>query len=61
MGEYRLYCLNENRHIAHGEWFDAADDDNAIAIVTSKKLGLHCELWEGNRLVAKFPAHVTAS
>ena len=61
MGEYRLYCLNENRHIAHGEWFDAEDDNNAIAIVTAKKLGLHCELWEGNRLVAKIAAHVTAS
>lgn len=61
LGEYRLYCLDQNRHIAHGEWFEADTDDDAIAIVAAKKLGLQCELWSGNRLVAKIPAHVTAS
>ncbi|HEY8433624.1 MAG TPA: hypothetical protein VIK68_03315 [Sphingomicrobium sp.] len=60
LGEYRLYCLDQNRHIAHGEWFAADDDDHAIALVTAKRLGIHCELWSGNRMVAKIPAHVTA-
>jgi hypothetical protein len=60
MTDYRLYCLDDGRHIAHGEWFEADDDEHAVAIVSAKKLGLHCELWQGNRLVAKIPAQVTA-
>lgn len=53
MRDYRLYCLDGERHIAHGEWIEAASDDEAIALVRAKRLGLDCELWEGARLVAK--------
>ena len=58
MPDYRLYCLNGAKHIAHGEWIEAADDGEAIAIVRAKRLGLNCELWEGSRLVAKIVAYV---
>ena len=58
MPDYRLYCLNGEHHIAHGEWIEAEDDDHAIAIVRAKRLGLNCELWEGSRLVAKIVAYV---
>ena len=56
MPDYRLYCFDGERHIAHGEWIQADDDSAAIAVVTSKKIGLDCELWEGNRFIAKIPA-----
>ncbi|HEX5238074.1 MAG TPA: hypothetical protein VFW39_06390 [Sphingomicrobium sp.] len=58
MPDYRLYCLNGDRHIAHGEWIDADNDHEAIALVRAKRLGLNCELWEGSRLVAKIVAYV---
>jgi anaerobic ribonucleoside-triphosphate reductase len=57
MADYRLYCLDRAGHIGHGEWIEAANDDDAIALVTAKKLAVDCELWEGNRLVATIARH----
>lgn len=56
MPDYRLYCLNGTSHIANGEWFEAASDDDAIAIVRSKKLRIDCEIWHRGHLVAEIPA-----
>jgi hypothetical protein len=58
MPDYRLYCLNGERHIAHGEWIEADDDGHAIALVRAKRLGLNCELWEGGRFVATIVAYI---
>jgi hypothetical protein len=57
MPDYRLYCLKGASHIAHGEWIEADSDEQAIALVRAKRLGLNCELWEGSRLVARIAAH----
>jgi hypothetical protein len=51
MPDYRLYCLNDQSHIAKGEWFEAQNDDEAIAFVRAKKLRVTCEIWLQNRLV----------
>jgi len=61
MADYRLYCLDRAGHIGHGEWIEAAGDDEAIALVTAKKLGVDCELWLGNRLVANIVRHGSES
>lgn len=56
MPDYRLYCLDGSHHIGSGEWFEAKDDNEAIAFVRAKKLVVPCEVWQGNRLVAELPA-----
>ena len=61
MADYRLYCLDRAGHIGHGEWIEAAGDDEAIALVTAKKLAVDCELWMGNRLVAAIARHQSES
>ena len=54
--DYRLYCLNSVGHIGTGEWIEAAGDAEAIMIVRAKELAAPCELWLGNRLVARIHA-----
>jgi hypothetical protein len=54
--DYRLYCLNRVGHIGSGEWVEAAGDAEAIMIVRAKELEAPCELWLGNRLIARIPA-----
>jgi len=61
MVDYRLYCLDGvGRISAAGEVIEAESDDEAIEIVRSKMLHLSCELWQGTRLVANFPASQSA-
>ena len=60
MPDYRLYCLNGESHIAKGEWFEAKNDEEAIALVRAKKLPVTCEIWLQNRLVAVVEAHQMA-
>lgn len=57
MRDYRVYCLDGRGKIAAaGEWIEAKNDDEAVAIVRAKKLALNSEIWTGNRLVGKVPA-----
>ena len=57
MPDYRLYCLDGESHIAKGEWIDAKNDDEAIAVVRARKLRVTCEIWLQDRLVAVVEAH----
>ena len=50
---YRLYSLDGVRKVASGEWFDADDDEAALAVAKGKMDGHDCELWSGKRLVAR--------
>jgi hypothetical protein len=53
-GKYRLYCLDARGHISMAEWIDAADDQDAIRQAqTLKQDAQKCEVWDGNRLVAR--------
>lgn len=53
-GRYRLYCLDSRGHISMAEWIDAADDQDAIRQAqTLKQDAQKCEVWDGNRLVAR--------
>jgi hypothetical protein len=53
---YRVYCHDGVRKVVSAEWVAAANDEEAIAAVRILYPGLHCEIWDGNRLVAKLEA-----
>lgn len=53
-GNYRLYCLDARGQISMAEWIDAADDQDAIRQALALKQNAQmCEVWDGNRLVAR--------
>jgi hypothetical protein len=53
-GSYRLYCLDARGHISMAEWIEATDDQDAIRQAqTLKRDAQKCEVWDGNRLVAR--------
>ena len=53
METYRLYCLDGVGKVASAEWIEADDDDAAIATAEAIGKGRSCELWQGERLVAR--------
>jgi len=50
---YRYYCLDRAGRVHTADWFDAADDEDAIAQIKAKHGEATCEIWEAKRLVAK--------
>ena len=51
MQHYRLYFLDEQRHIARAFVFEGADDQDAITQAMAKGDGRAMELWhEGTRV-----------
>jgi hypothetical protein len=60
MASYRLYCLDGlSSRITDAGWIDADIDDEALAEAKSLGKPIPCELWLGDRLVAKIAVHVT--
>jgi hypothetical protein len=58
MPSYRLYCLNGAGRISLADWIEAETDDDAIAKARRLEHGaLKCEVWLGNRLIAKLDSH----
>lgn len=55
MADYRLYGLDGVRKVASGEWFEADDDQAAVAAANEMMDGHDCELWQGTRFVARLP------
>jgi hypothetical protein len=53
---YRLYCLDGMGKVASAEWLEADDDTAAIGAAERQRGGRVCELWQGNRVVARFDA-----
>jgi len=53
-----MYCLDGTGKIGSGEWFEASNDEEALAIVRAKKLLVVCEVWERGRLVGRVSAYV---
>jgi hypothetical protein len=54
--DYKLYCLGGDGKITRSEWIDAQNDQDAIAIARAMGKSVDCEIWKGNRLVARVPA-----
>lgn len=52
-GSYRYYCLDSVGHLHGAERFEADSDADAIAVVETRHPDGQCEIWQGQRLVAK--------
>jgi hypothetical protein len=52
-GNYRYYCLDGAGKLHSAEWFEAENDEAAIALIEAEHPGALCEIWQRNRLVAK--------
>ena len=50
---YRYYHLDGDGRLHFAEWFSAARDEDAIEQVRVNHPDSKCEIWRGNRLVAK--------
>lgn len=50
---YRVYCLDNDKHMVSADWIEAASDEDAIATAEAQGFGSKCEIWEGQRLVAQ--------
>jgi hypothetical protein len=53
---YRLYCLDGLDKVASAEWLEADGDEGAITAAQDLRDGRKCELWQGDRLVARMDA-----
>jgi hypothetical protein len=53
---YRYYCLDRAGQLHRAAWFDARDDDDAIAQVKARHQDATCEVWRGDKLIARLPA-----
>jgi hypothetical protein len=54
--DYRLYFMTYDGHIRHGMDLQCDDDEQAIALVESRRELGPLELWERGRPVKVFPA-----
>jgi hypothetical protein len=50
---YRYYRLDGVGYLHLAEWFEAEDDEGAVALIEQMQADGRCEIWQGNRLVAK--------
>ncbi len=50
---YRYYCLDGVGRLHSAEWFEAESDADAIAQIEALHPDALCEIWQGQRLVAK--------
>ena len=53
MSNYRVYCLDGMNKVASAGWIEAADDEAALERVKQEHDGYKCEVWDGQRLVAR--------
>jgi len=53
VANYRIYCLDGVDKVAGAAWIEADDDASAIELAKELHDGYKCELWDGQRLVAR--------
>ena len=53
MQQYRLFFFNGGRHIQLAHEFEAENDERAKALIEQMHPEGRCEIWQGQRLVAK--------
>jgi hypothetical protein len=53
VASYRLYCLDGVGKVVSAQWLDADNDDSAIEAAHKLREGRSCELWQGQKLVAR--------
>jgi len=50
---YRVYCFDGAAMTLTGDLIEACDDAEAVEIAGARRFGSKCEIWEGDRLVAR--------
>ena len=50
---YRVYWFDTERKEVIADFVNAASDEDAITTMRTDRVGLKCEIWDGNRLVAQ--------
>jgi hypothetical protein len=50
---YRYYFLDSTGRLHGAEWLEAENDEDAVAQIEARHPDALCEVWQGNRLVAK--------
>ncbi len=53
---YRVYCYDSVRNLVSSDLIEASSDEDAVAKAEAAGFGTKCEIWEGDRLVAKLEA-----
>ena len=57
---YRLFCMDWFGKIMGVETIDAASDEEAVEIAREMDLGIKCEVWDRQRLVARIERQAIA-
>ena len=57
MAAYRVYCMDGVNKVVRAEWVEAESDEEALS-AARELMGecVKCEIWQGQRLVAKLSA-----
>jgi hypothetical protein len=50
---YRVYSYDRARHNVAADLIEASSDEEVIAAVETSGFGSKCEIWDGDRLVAR--------
>jgi hypothetical protein len=58
---YRLYCFDGANKVWAANWIEAPTDEAAISVARGMEIGIKCEVWEGNRLVATLTPDTSVS
>ena len=53
MAAYRVYCLDGAGKVWAAEWIEADSDSAAIECARQFEDAVRCEVWQGQRLVAR--------
>ena len=53
---YRVYCYDSTNQRLDADLIKADSDEQIIAKVEAGNYGTMCEIWDGNRLVARLEA-----
>jgi hypothetical protein len=56
---YRLFCMDCFGKVTSIEMIQAASDEEAVQIAHEMDLGINCEVWEHQRLVARIERQAT--
>lgn len=57
MHQYRIYCLGEGGGFRKVKEIEATGDAEAVGVARSLKHPGECEVWRGDRLIARVPPH----
>jgi hypothetical protein len=61
MTVFRVFCMDINGKITSSETVEASTVEEAVERVRALNLGTGCEVWDGQRLVARISKELVAS